>query len=85
MMAPIDNFFRAAALWPDRAAVEIGHVDRIEQIGYASLPTWCGPWRRDCSLSTRIHKAVLAFVPIIILNICWDGWDVLRQGKFEFC
>ena len=37
MMAPIDNFFRAAALWPDRAAVEIGHVDRIEQISYAKL------------------------------------------------
>ncbi|MGB1758216.1 MAG: class I adenylate-forming enzyme family protein, partial [Candidatus Puniceispirillaceae bacterium] len=37
MMAPIDNFFRAAALWPDRAAVEIDHVDRIEQISYAEL------------------------------------------------
>ena len=37
MMAPIDNFFRAAALWPDRVAVEIGHVDRIEQISYAKL------------------------------------------------
>ena len=37
MMAPIDNFFRAAALWPNRTAVEIGHVDHIEQISYAKL------------------------------------------------
>ena len=36
-MVPIDNFSRAAALWPDRAAVEISHVDRIEQINYAKL------------------------------------------------
>ena len=37
MMLPIDNFFRAAALWPDRVAVEIAHVDRIEEIKYAKL------------------------------------------------
>ncbi len=37
MMAPVDNFFRAAALWPDRVAVEIAHADRIEQISYATL------------------------------------------------
>ncbi len=37
MMTPIENFFRAAALWPDRAAVEIAHIDRIEQISYAAL------------------------------------------------
>ena len=36
-MLPIDNFFRAAALWPDRAAVEIAHVNRVEQISYAEL------------------------------------------------
>ena len=36
-MAPIDNFSRATARWPDRSAVEISHVDRIEQISYAKL------------------------------------------------
>ena len=37
MMLPIDNFFRAAALWPDRIAVEIADADRCQQISYAAL------------------------------------------------
>ena len=37
MMLPIDNFFRAAALWPDRIAVEIADADKCQQISYAAL------------------------------------------------
>ena len=37
MMLPIDNFFRAAALWPDRIAVEIADADGCQQISYAAL------------------------------------------------
>jgi acyl-CoA synthetase (AMP-forming)/AMP-acid ligase II len=34
---PIDNFFRAAALWPERIAVEIAHANGCQQISYAAL------------------------------------------------
>jgi len=37
MMLPIDHFFRAAALWPDRIAVEIAHQDKCQQIRYDVL------------------------------------------------
>ena len=37
MMLPIDNFFRAAALWSDRIAVEIADADRCQQTSYAAL------------------------------------------------
>jgi acyl-CoA synthetase (AMP-forming)/AMP-acid ligase II len=35
-MLPIDNFFRAAALWPDRVAFEIAYADGCQQISYAA-------------------------------------------------
>ncbi|MDC0476338.1 hypothetical protein OAN83_00910 [Alphaproteobacteria bacterium] len=40
IMLPIDNFFRAAALWPERIAVEIADADRCQQTSYAAQPGW---------------------------------------------
>ena len=36
-MLPINNFFRAATLWPDLNAVEIADTDRCQQTSYAAL------------------------------------------------
>ena len=37
MMLPIENFFRAASLWPERVAVEIVHPESCQQISYVTL------------------------------------------------
>jgi len=37
VMMPVDNFFRSAARWPDRIAVEISNGADQRSISYAEL------------------------------------------------
>ena len=82
VMMPIDNFFRSAARWPDRIAVEINDGADQRKITYGDLAKSVNALANALQTIDPRRKAVLAFAPIIVSSIFLAGLQPMLLAKY---